>query len=74
MVVFLVLAPQPAEDSDGLVDGGSVDPDGLEAAFQGGVLFDVFAVLVHGGGADALKFATGKGGLDDVGGIHCALG
>jgi hypothetical protein len=46
----------------------------LEAALERGVLLDVFAVLVERGGADALQLAAAEGGLDDVGGVHRALG
>ena len=53
---------------------GSVHGDGLEAALQGGVLLDVLAVLGEGGGADDLDLAPGEGGLEDVGGVHAALG
>jgi hypothetical protein len=34
-----------------------VDEDLLEAALEGGILFDVLAVLVQGGGADAAELA-----------------
>ena len=46
----------------------------LEAAFQGGVFLDVFAIFVERGGADALHLAAAQGGLDDVGGVHRAFG
>ena len=48
--------------------------DRLEAALQRGILFDVLAVLVEGGGADDLNFAAAQRGLEDVGGVHAALG
>ena len=56
-----------------VVDGGLLHDDGLEAALQGGVLFDVLAVLGEGGGADHLDLAPAQGGLEDVGGVHGAL-
>ncbi len=74
MVMGFVLGAKAVKDGDGLVDGGGVDTDGLETAFEGGVLFDVFAVFVHGGGADALQFAAGEGGFNDIGRIHGAFG
>ena len=48
--------------------------NGLEAAFESGVLFDIFAVFVHGGGADALQFAAREGRFNDIGGIHGTFG
>ena len=53
---------------------GSVHRHRLEPALQGGVLFNVLAVLVEGGGADDLDLSPGQGGLQDVGGVHGALG
>src|SRR5690606_31584628 len=40
------------------------------AAGEGGVLFDVLAVFVEGGGADAVQLAASQGGLEQVGGVH----
>ena len=74
VMMLLVFPAQAPKDGDGLVDGGGVNPDGLKTALEGGVLLDVFAVLVHGGGTDALEFAAGEGGLDDIGGIHGTFG
>ena len=73
-MVILVTRTQALENIDGIIDGGRLDLDGLEPALEGGVFFDVFAVLVEGGGADALHLATAQGRLDDVGGVHRALG
>ena len=55
------------------MEGSSTD-DGLEAPLQGGVLLDVLAVLIEGGGADDLELAPAQGGLEDIGGVHAALG
>ena len=74
VMVGFVFGAETVEDGDGFIDGGGIDADGLETAFEGGVFFDIFAVLVHGGGADALEFAAGKGGFNDIGGVHGALG
>ncbi len=73
-MVCFVLRAQSLEDFDGFLNAGGFDHDGLEAAFEGGIFFDVLAVLVHRGGTDALELATGEGGLDDIGGIHGAFG
>jgi hypothetical protein len=73
-MVVLVIMLDALEDLDGVRDGGLVHRDGLEAALQSGVLFDVLAVFAEGGGADDLDLAPGQGGLEDVGGVHAALG
>ncbi len=73
LVVDLVGVAEPLEDLDGLLDGGFGHHDGLETAFQGGVLLDVLAVLVDGGGADHAEVAPGEGGFEDVPGVHGAL-
>ena len=53
---------------------GRLDLDRLEAAVEGAVLLDVLAVLVERGRADALELAARERGLEDVGGVHRALG
>ena len=73
-VVHLVALLQAAQDGDGVLDRRLADVDGLEAALQGGVLLDVLAVLVEGGGADQAQLAAGQHGLDHVAGVHGAFG
>ena len=51
-----------------------VHQDRLEAPLQGGVLLDVLAVLVQRGGADAVQLAAGQHRLEQVAGVHRALG
>ena len=63
LVVRLVLVAQAAQDLDGLLYAGLLDDDGGEPALEGGVLFDIFAVFVDGGGADGLQFAARQHGL-----------
>ena len=46
----------------------------LEATLQGGVLFDVLAVLVEGGGANAAQFPPGQHRLEQIAGIHGSTG
>ena len=65
---------RPFQDLDRFVHAGRLDHDLLEAAFERGVLLDVLAEFVQRGRADALQLAAGEGGLDDVGGVHRALG
>ena len=73
-VVHLEALLEAPEDGDGVLDAGLLDQDRLEAALQGRILFDVLAVLVHGGGADAVQLAPGQHGLEQVARIHGALG
>jgi len=70
----LVALLEAAQDGDRVLDGGLVDHDRLEAALQGGVLFDVLGVFVQGRGADAVQLAARQHGLEQVAGIHAALG
>src|SRR5262249_39274493 len=67
------LLADPLEDLDGLLDGGLADNDLLKTALEGGILLDILAILVEGGGADTLQFAAREGGLEDIGGIHRTL-
>ncbi|KWT97198.1 hypothetical protein APY03_1758 [Variovorax sp. WDL1] len=73
-VVDFVLLLQAAQDGDGGLHAGLAHEDLLEAALQGSVLLDVFAVLVQGGGAHAVELAARKGRLEHVAGVHGALG
>ena len=66
MVVFVAFA-QSLEDFDGFGDGRLVHLNRLESTFQRGVLFDVLAVFVGGGGANGLEFASGEHRLEHVG-------
>ena len=58
VMVLLVPLADAEEDVDRLVDGRLLDHDRLEAALERRVLLDVLAVLVEGGGADALQLAA----------------
>ena len=72
--MLLVAGPDALQDQDRLLDGRLVDHDRLEAALEGGVLLDVLAVVVEGGGADALELAAGERWLEDVRGVDSAFG
>ncbi len=65
---------QSAQDGDGVLHARLVDQDLLEAAFEGGVLLDVLAVLVEGGGADHVEFAAGEHRLEHVARVHGSFG
>ena len=72
-VVRLVAVAQALEDVDGQRHRRLVDLDRLEAPLEGGVLLEVLAVLVDGGGADGLQLAAGQHRLEDGGGVDGAL-
>ena len=59
-VIDLIALLQAAQDGNGVLDRRLVDHDGLEAALEGGVLFDILAVLVERGRADAVQLAAGE--------------
>ena len=73
LVMFLILGLDPGKNLDGVLHGGFPYLHLLEAAFQGGVLLNVFPVFVERGGAYGLELTPGEGGLDDVGGVHGAF-
>ncbi len=62
-VVDLVALLDPPQDRDGVLGRGFIHHDGLEAALEGGVFLDVFAILVEGGRADGAQFAARELGL-----------
>ena len=73
-VVRLVAVAETLQDLDGVAERRLLDLDGLEAALEGGVLLQVLAVLVEGGGADGLQLAAGQHGLEDRRRVDGALG
>ena len=70
----LVLLLEATQDRDGVLDGGLGDHNGLETTGERRVLLDVLAVFVERGRADRVQVATGKRRLQDVAGVHGALG
>ena len=73
-VMHFVLLFQAAQDGHRVLHGGLRDVDGLKAPRQRSVLLHMLAVFVQGRGADAVQLAPGKRGLEQVGGVHRALG
>ena len=73
-VVGVVAGFEAAKDGDGVFDAGLEHHDGLEASFEGGVFFDVLAVFVEGGGADAAELSAGEGGFEQVAGVDGTFG
>ena len=74
LVVGLVAGLEPAQDGDRVFDVRFADEDRLEAALQGGVFLDVFAILVQRRGADAAQFAAGQRRLEQIGGVVAPFG
>ena len=70
----LVALAQAAQDADRVLDRRLVDEDRLEAPLERGVLLDVLAVLVERRRADGVQLAAGEHRLEQVGGVHRALG
>ena len=64
-VVRLVAVAQSLEDVDGERHGGLLHLDRLEAPLEGGILLEVLAVLVDGGGTDGLELTAGQHRLQD---------
>ena len=73
-MVNLVALLQPPQDRDRVADVRLADQHRLETALQGGVLLDVLAVLVEGGGPDRSQLPARQHRLQQVGGVHGALG
>ncbi len=73
-MVRLVAVAQALEDLDGVCHRRLGDLDGLEPALERGVLFQVLAVLVQGGGTDRLQLAARQHRLEDGGRVDRALG
>jgi hypothetical protein len=71
-MVRLEAALQPLQNLDGLVDRGLHHVDLLETPREGVILLEHAAVLVVGGGADALELPGGKHRLQQVGCVERA--
>ena len=73
-VVQLVALLEAAQDGNAVRDARLVDQHLLEAPLQGGVLFDVLAVFVQGGGTHAVQVPSRQGRLQHVAGVHGPFG
>ena len=73
-VMDFVALLESAQDGDGVLHGGLVHQHLLEAPLERRVLFDVLAVLIERGRADAMQLAARERGLEHVAGVHGALG
>ena len=72
-VVDLVALLEPAQDRDGVFHVRLVDQHLLEAALQRGVLFDVLAIFIERGRADAVQLAARQRRFEHVAGVHRAF-
>ena len=70
----LVLLLEATQDRDGVLDGRLAHHNGLETTGERRVLLDVLAVFVERSRADRMQVATGERRLEDVAGVHGALG
>src|SRR4029077_17671688 len=73
-VMHFVTLLQAAKNSDGVFDIGLAYENDLEAAFESGVFFDVFTILIESGCADGAQFAASECWLKHVGGVDRAFG
>ena len=73
MMVVLVTGTQALKDLDGFGNARLVHLDRLETTLQSRILLDVLTVLVGGGGANGLQFATGQHRLQHVGSAKSAI-
>src|SRR3989441_6271252 len=62
-VVNLVALLEAAQNGDRVLDRRLAHIHGLEAPLEGGVLLDVLAVLVEGGGTHHVQLAARESGL-----------
>ncbi len=69
-VMGLVLLLQAAQDRNRILDRRFGDVDRLETPGEGRVLLDMLLVFVERRRADAMQFAAGERGLEEVGGVH----
>ena len=69
-----VLLLQAAQNRDRVLDRRLGDEHRLEAPRERRVLFDVLAIFVERGRADAMEFAARQGGFEQIRGVHRPLG
>ena len=64
---------ESAEDRDRLLDARLADHDGLETPLQGGILLDLYPILVKRRRTDHAQLPSGEGGLEHVARVHGSL-
>ena len=70
----LILLLEATQDRNGVLDGRLGNHNGLETTGERRVLLDVLAVFVKRGRADRVQVATSERRLEDIAGVHGALG
>lgn len=70
----LVPRLQTTQDGDGVLHGRLLHQNGLEAALERRVLFNVLPVLVQRGRADAVQLAAREHRLEQIARVHRAFG
>ena len=73
-VKYLITLFEAPEYGHRVLHRGLGHHDRLKTALQRGVLLDILAVLVEGGGADAVELTPGKHWLEQIARIHGPLG
>jgi len=73
-MVGLVAIAETLEDLDRVRHRRLVDDDLLETTLERGVLLEMLAVLVEGGGTNGLELAASQHRLEDRGGVDRSLG
>jgi len=73
-VVHLEPLLQSAKNRNRVLHRRLFHQDRLKAAFERGVLFDVLAVFIQGGGTDAVELPPRQHGFEHVAGIHRSFG
>ena len=74
VVVGFVTIFQRPQDRNRVFYTGLIDIDLLETSFQGGILFNVFAIFIQRGGTNTAQFAPRQHGFEQVPCIHGPLG
>ena len=69
MVKFILLL-DPAQDRDCIFHPGFFDHQRLEPPRKSGIFLNIFAIFIERGCTHAMKLATGKRRLDQIGRIH----
>jgi len=72
-VMLFIAVTQPLENLHRFIFAGRFHNNGLEPAFQCGILFDILAILVKSSRTDALHLTAGQSGLEHIGGINGTL-
>src|SRR3989344_1534144 len=72
-VMYLVLLLEAAQDGHGILQGGLLDHDRLEAPLERGVFFDIPLVFPDGGRADRVELPSRERGLQKVRRVHRAF-